>query len=181
MAGRKPYLIVNYILAGIIGFIFIYSGFFSAQKDNYPVPSFFEEITGQPAPSSGMSKAFSEIMRGDMDSAREFNPDSPLIFAFFLIQGIQRILVSILLVKFLSPGPIQSPGRSTVPNTVPGKSTIPNTVSDKSTLSIPGTGKSTVISGYMRTTAECYGYGQAYIGIHKRQPHAFGFRQMQTH
>ena len=99
MAEHKPYLIVNIVLAGMIGSVFIYSCLFSAEKGNHPLPSFFEEITQQPAPSSGMSRAFSEIVRGNLDSAREYNPDSPLIFAFFLIQGLQRITVSSLLLK----------------------------------------------------------------------------------
>lgn len=99
MAEHKPYLIVNIVLAGMIGFVFIYSGLFSAEKGNHPLPSFFEEIIQQPAPSSGMSRAFSEIVRGNLDSAREYNPDSPMIFAFFLIQGLQRITVSSLLLK----------------------------------------------------------------------------------
>jgi hypothetical protein len=46
-----------------------------------------------------MSRAFSEIIRGNLRSAKEYNPDSPLIFAFFLIQGIQRITVSLILLK----------------------------------------------------------------------------------
>ena len=83
----------------MIGLVFIYSGFFSAEKDNHPVPSFFEKVTGQPSPSSGMSRAFSEIIRGNPEAARDYNADSPLIFAFFLIQGLQRVSVSLLLVK----------------------------------------------------------------------------------
>jgi hypothetical protein len=71
--------------------------------DNHPIPSFYQEITGKPSPSSGMSRAFSELIRGNIDSARDYNPDSPLIFAFFLIQGIQRILVSFL-VRFQRSG-----------------------------------------------------------------------------
>ena len=97
LAEKKPYLIVNIVLAGLIGLIFIYSGLFSAEKGNQPVPFFYEEATRQSAPSSGMSRAFSEIIRGNLDSAREYNPDSPLIFAFFLIQGVQRLTVSSIL------------------------------------------------------------------------------------
>jgi len=97
--GNRPYLIINLILAGMIGLIFIYSGLFSAGKNNHPIPSFYENFTGQPSPSGGLSRAFSEIIRGNPDSAREYNSHSPPIFAFFLIQGIQRVLVSILLVK----------------------------------------------------------------------------------
>jgi hypothetical protein len=98
-ADKKPYLIINLILAGLIGLIFIYSGLFSAQRDNYPLPSFYEEITGSPSPSAGMSKAFSEIIRGRPGSALDYNPDSLLIFAFFLIQGMQRITVLLLLIR----------------------------------------------------------------------------------
>ena len=83
----------------MIGLVFIYSGLFSAERDNHPVPSYFEKITGQTSPSSGMSRAFSEIIRGNLETARIYNSDSPLIFAFFLIQGVQRIFVSLLLVK----------------------------------------------------------------------------------
>jgi len=96
---NRPYHIINLILAGMIGLIFIYSGLFSAGKDNHPVPSFYENLTGQPSPSGGLSRAFSELIRGNPEAAREYNIYSPPIFAFFLIQGMQRILVSILLVK----------------------------------------------------------------------------------
>ncbi len=98
-AVRKPYLIVNLVLAGLIGLVFLYSAVFSAEKNNHPLPSFHEKITGQPAPSSGISRAFSAIMRGDREAAREYNPDALLIFAFFLIQGVQRLAVCVLLAK----------------------------------------------------------------------------------
>jgi hypothetical protein len=94
---HKPYRIINLSLAGIIMMVFVYSGLFSAHRDNHPIPSFYEIITGEPSPSSGLSRAFSEIVRGNMDAARSYNSDSLLIFAFFLIQFIQRILVTLLL------------------------------------------------------------------------------------
>lgn len=97
--GRKTYLISNVILAGLIILIFIYSGLFSASKAKHPVPSFYEEITGNTSPSAGMSRAFSELVRGKIDSARTYNEDAPLIFAFFLIQLVQRMAVSLLLIK----------------------------------------------------------------------------------
>ena len=96
---NRPYHIINISLAGILMMIFIYSGLFSAKKDNHPVPSFYERITGEKAPSSGLSRAFSEIMRGDLQAAREHNRDGLLIFSFFLIQFFQRILVLLLLHK----------------------------------------------------------------------------------
>jgi hypothetical protein len=96
---NRPYYIVNLSLAGILMMVFIYSGLFSAKKDNHPVPSFYEKITGESAPSSGLSRAFSEIVRGNLDEARDYNRDSLLIFSFFLIQFVQRIFVTILLYK----------------------------------------------------------------------------------
>jgi len=96
---NRPYYIVNLSLAGIIMMVFIYSGLFSAKEDNHPIPSFYERITGEPAPSSGLSRAFSEIVRGNLDAARGYNSDSLLIFSYFLIQFIQRIFVSLLMYR----------------------------------------------------------------------------------
>ena len=79
--------------------VFIYSGLFSAKEGNHPVPSFYEKITGETAPSSGLSRAFSEIVRGNLDAAKGYNRDSLPIFSFFLIQFMQRILVTLLLYK----------------------------------------------------------------------------------
>ena len=79
--------------------IFVYSGLFSAEKANHPVPSFYEKITGEQGPSSGMSSAFSELIRGKFESARSYNEDSPLIFAFFLVQLVQRTTIFLLLIK----------------------------------------------------------------------------------
>ena len=93
------YRVSNIILAGLISFVFIYSGLFSASAGRHPVPSFYERISGETSPSSGMSRAFSELVRGNIESARKYNEDSPLILSFFLIQLVQRIVVGILLVK----------------------------------------------------------------------------------
>ncbi len=93
---RKAYPIINLILAVIILLVFAYSILFSVERSNYPLPSLYEKITGMQAPSSGMSRAFSELVRGNMDSARSYNEDSLLIFAFFLIQFVQRMTVTAL-------------------------------------------------------------------------------------
>ena len=46
--GSEPYHIINLSFAGIILLIFIYSGIFSAEKNNYPIKSACEILTGQP-------------------------------------------------------------------------------------------------------------------------------------
>ena len=79
--------------------IFIYSGIFSASADRYPIPSIYEEITGRTSPSHGLSRCFSEIVRGNLQSARQYNPDGVLIFSFFLMQLVLRGLISYLLVR----------------------------------------------------------------------------------
>ena len=96
---NRTYSIINLSLAGIIMMVFSYSGLFSAKEDNHPIPSFYEWITGEPAPSSGLSKAFSEIVRGNLDAARDYNRDSLLIFSFFLNQFMKIIFITLLLYK----------------------------------------------------------------------------------
>lgn len=86
----KPYPIINLTFAGMILVILVYSGIFSATKDNHPVPSFYEKITGSPSPGSGLSRSFSEIVRLRFDSALEFNPYGIRVFLFFYIQLFLR-------------------------------------------------------------------------------------------
>ena len=93
----KPYHIINFVLAGIIMLIFIYSGLFSAEKGNHPIPSFYEELYGKTSPSSGLSRSFSEIVRGRFKSAGEYNPNGIPVFIFFLVQLFQRLSVSLII------------------------------------------------------------------------------------
>jgi len=94
---------INMIFTGVIVMIFIYSGFFSPQEDHYPVKCVHKEILGKPCPSCGLSHSFSEIVRGNFEKAREWNPNGFLIFFFFLIQLFQRILVSFVYARKLIP------------------------------------------------------------------------------
>lgn len=91
---HSDYILINYIFAGIIGLIFVYSGIFSAQECNYPIHSLC--IT-QDCPSAGLSRAFSEIVRLRLSSALAYNSYSLFVFSFFLIQFIQRFFVVFLL------------------------------------------------------------------------------------
>lgn len=79
--------------------IFLYSGLFSAEKDNHPIPSFYEELTGETSASSGLSRSFSEIVRGRFESAREYNQNGIPVFLFFSIQFFQRLVVSLIIYK----------------------------------------------------------------------------------
>lgn len=92
---KNPYLIFNLINAGIIVLIILYSGIFSASGISHPIKS---QYTHQVV-STGLSRAFSEIVRLNFDIARAFNPYSIKIFLFFFIQLFMRIGISIMLLS----------------------------------------------------------------------------------
>ena len=95
----RPYLVLNVSFTGIILLIFLYSGIFSAKKDNHPIPSYYENISGKTSPTTGLSRSFSEILRGNFQEAREWNINGIPLFLFFLGQLIMRILTSWLLLR----------------------------------------------------------------------------------
>ncbi len=94
---KEPYHIINLCFAGIIILIFIYSGIFSAEKNNHPIKSTCEILTGQPCESTGLSRSFSEIVRFKFESAKSYNKYGIQVFLFFLIQFFLRIISSVIL------------------------------------------------------------------------------------
>lgn len=94
---KEPYHIINLCFAGIIIMIFIYSGIYSAEKENHPIKSACKTITGEPCKSSGLSRSFSEIVRFRFESAKSYNKFSIKIFLFFLIQLFLRFITSLVL------------------------------------------------------------------------------------
>ncbi|MEA1896384.1 MAG: hypothetical protein U9N53_01825 [Bacteroidota bacterium] len=95
----RAYLIFNVSFVGIILFIFLYSGIFSAKKDNHPIPSYYEVLSGKTSPTSGLSRSFSEVLRGNFQEARKWNINGIPLFLFFLVQLFMRVLISWLLFK----------------------------------------------------------------------------------
>ena len=93
---RESYIKINCIFLVIILLIFIYSAVFSAEKKNHPIPSFHFEISGEKTTSSGLSCSFSEILRGNFNSAKKYNIHGIRIFIFFAAQFFFRILFSII-------------------------------------------------------------------------------------
>jgi hypothetical protein len=94
----QNYKIINLSLAGIIICVFIYSGLFSPEESKHPIPSFYTQITNGNSPSTGLSRSFSAIVRGNLQLAKAYNPISLPIFLFFAIQLIFRSL-SLILIK----------------------------------------------------------------------------------
>ncbi len=91
-----PYLIVNFFIFLFIIAIFIYFSLFSATKNNYPLQSSLEIIHAGKEISSGLSHSFSEIIRGNLRSAKEYNIYGLNIFLFFALQLLMRILFTLL-------------------------------------------------------------------------------------
>jgi hypothetical protein len=75
---------------------FVYSLSFSARAHNHPIPSFYAKITGKESISSGLSRSFSEIIRGNFKRAKEYNIYGLRVFLFFVVQFFLRFLFSYL-------------------------------------------------------------------------------------
>jgi hypothetical protein len=98
--GNEPYLIINIFFAGVILFIFAYFGFFSPEKDNYPITCIHEKITCQPCVSCGLSHSLSLILRGRIEEAYHWNRYGMRIFLFFALQLVLRVAFSIFYLKY---------------------------------------------------------------------------------
>ena len=86
----SPYILVNSIFLVVLLGILSYSALFSAARNNYPISSSLENLKKSKEISSGLSRSFSELIRGRFDSAREYNKHGPRIFLFFLLQVFMR-------------------------------------------------------------------------------------------
>ncbi len=90
----SEYLLINIIFALLFLSIFIYSLIF-ASSGAYPVKSVCDDIDTPICISKGLSRAFSQIMLGNIEEAKSLNKHSLLIFLFFLIQIISRVTLSV--------------------------------------------------------------------------------------
>ena len=87
---------INIIFIAIILLVFAYSYIFTPEKNNYPIHS---ACKVKPCKSTGLSRAFSKIVRFKFNEAKEFNRNSISVFSFFLAQLFFRILTIIILKK----------------------------------------------------------------------------------
>lgn len=97
---NAPYLIINIFFAGMILLIFAYSGFFSPEKDNYPVTCIHRKLTGELCVSCGLSHSFSLIVRGRIEEAYHWNRYGMRIFLFFTLQLLLRVAFSVFYLKY---------------------------------------------------------------------------------
>jgi len=85
----NAYRIVNLLLALVVLGVFVYSLMYTPGK--HPIPSIFTDITGVETPSTGLSSAFSELVRGNLNVARSYNANVLQVFSFFVLQLLLRI------------------------------------------------------------------------------------------
>lgn len=90
---QEPYIKINVLSAGIILMMLVYFGIFSSSGLAHPIPSMYSFHV----PSTGLSRAFSAILRFDFNLAKAFNPYGLHLFLFFFIQFFLRIVFSIFL------------------------------------------------------------------------------------
>jgi hypothetical protein len=93
---NKAYIKINLIFGVFLMLFFVYSLSFSARAHNHPIPSFYTKITGKESISSGLSRSFSEIIRGNFKRAKEYNIYGLRVFLFFAVQFFLRFLFSYL-------------------------------------------------------------------------------------
>jgi hypothetical protein len=93
LMNKRIYHIINVAFGSVILCIIFYSILF--RGNNHPIPALLTQITGLIPPSKGLSASFSELVRGNFESAALLNPNGLRIFSFFVIQFFTRALVSI--------------------------------------------------------------------------------------
>ncbi|MBS1233957.1 MAG: hypothetical protein H6R34_521 [Bacteroidetes bacterium] len=95
----SPSILINSIFLVVLLGILSYSALFSAARNNYPIPSSIETLKKGKEISWGLSRSFSELMRGRIDSARMYNEHGPRIFLFFLVQVFMRLFFLFLVLR----------------------------------------------------------------------------------
>ncbi len=90
---NNSYQKINIAIAGIIILMISYSGIFSVSGLIHPLKT----IYSFPVVSTGLSRSFSEIVRGNFYEANQYNRFGIRIFTFFIIQLFLRLLISFLL------------------------------------------------------------------------------------
>lgn len=89
---QDSYQILHIIFAVIILAVMVYSAVFSPSSGDHAIPSQYRVLTGESTASTGMSRAFSCIVRLDFNKALSYNPYSLSVFAFFFVQLWMRVL-----------------------------------------------------------------------------------------
>jgi hypothetical protein len=99
MKTGSPYQMINIVTGFVIVLIFAYSAIFGVTGDGYPVECAHVSFYGKECPSCGLSQSFTEMTKGNVAEARELNINGPLLFGFFALQLLLRIVAGSILVS----------------------------------------------------------------------------------
>ena len=93
---NEPYVKINVILGTLLVGMFAYSAFYPVlSQEGLTVPSSCEGMPAAFCKSRGLTRAFSAVMRGQVEEARKLNSYSISVFTFFVVQLATRIGCSI--------------------------------------------------------------------------------------
>jgi hypothetical protein len=97
---KDSYIKVNLILLIMIIGIFIYSYCYPyLAAKSLTIPSFCERLPDKYCKSSGLTRAFSEIIRLRIAEGRALNVYAVSVFTFFLVQLIFRVIFPMLYLR----------------------------------------------------------------------------------
>ena len=92
-----PYHTLNLALGLVVLAVFLYTALFVPGQARVFIPCVHSQITGEPCPSCGLTRAFSLMVQGEFNAAREMNPAAIPVFLFFVLQLFLRAGTSLIL------------------------------------------------------------------------------------
>lgn len=97
MRNNSSYTIINYLIAGLIGLIFLYVYCYPwLNPMGLTIPSGCHDLPLAFCKSRGLTRGFAQMIRFNYEDAIAFNPYCWRIFSFFLFQFIARISLTII-------------------------------------------------------------------------------------
>ncbi len=96
---REAYHQFNLAFVFLFTIILLYPAIFSP-KSNYPISSGCKGLPPEYCKSRGLQRAFSSLLMGNWSQAQKYNVHVFRVFAFFVWQITQRLIISFLLIHY---------------------------------------------------------------------------------
>jgi hypothetical protein len=93
----SPYQAINILTGLLIVCVLGYSAFYSYDHREHPIGCVHVAVSGLECSTCGLSQSFSMMIRGNYESAVEYNRNGPLLFGFFAAQFFLRALAGALI------------------------------------------------------------------------------------
>jgi hypothetical protein len=78
----SPYQAINILTGLLIVCVLGYSAFYSYDHRDHPIGCVHVAVSGLECSTCGLSQSFSMMIRGNYESAMEYNRNGPLLFGF---------------------------------------------------------------------------------------------------